>query len=197
MYIECKLKREGGSKIEIGTTQYHFAPQPDGAHVALVENEDHQDRFLGISEGYRVYRGTEKPAAAAVILAATTAVELGIGEHEEQSDEPAPAALTVSAQHDPIYTIHGKDHALADVTAQAAAANGLSADDWNSLSDEARADLTDAQLDVLAADTNGDGNVDASEGRAALVAQYQAKFGKKPHHKLSVDKIRAELALAQ
>lgn len=30
--------------------------------------------------------------------------------------------------------------------------------------------------------------------RDALVAQYQAKFGKKPHHKLGIEKIRAELA---
>jgi hypothetical protein len=30
--------------------------------------------------------------------------------------------------------------------------------------------------------------------RDALIAQYQAKFGKKPHHKLGVDKIKAALA---
>lgn len=45
-------------------------------------------------------------------------------------------------------------------------------------------------------DTNGDGVVDNSEERAALVEQYAAKFGKKPHHKLSAEKIRAELEKA-
>jgi hypothetical protein len=58
--IECKLIREGGSFIPMGDIEYHFAPQPDGAHVALVENEEHADRFLSITEGYRLYRGETK-----------------------------------------------------------------------------------------------------------------------------------------
>lgn len=190
MYIECKLKREGGSKIEIGSTQYHFAPQADGAHVAFVENPEHQDRFVSIPEAYRIYRGAEAPAPTAKPVAATP-VELGIGEQEEDNDSDAPD-LIVSVQHDPSYEIHGKTYTLAAVTLLAAA--GMSAADWNSLTDESRADLTDEALDKLAADTNCDGEVDATEERAALVAQYQAKFGKKPHHKLSVDKLRAELA---
>lgn len=44
------------------------------------------------------------------------------------------------------------------------------------------------------ADTNGDGVVDDSEERAELVKQYQERFGKKPHHKAGIEKIRAELA---
>jgi hypothetical protein len=195
MYIECKLKREGGSKVPLGNIEYHFAPQADGAHVAFVENPEHQDRFVSIPEAYRIYRGAETPAPTAAPVAATPA-ELGIGEHEESE---APAAQTIlygSDVHDARYTIHGKDYALGDIVALAAA--GMSADDWNSLSADTRADLIDEQLDKLSeadpADTNGDGTVDASEERAALVVQYQAKFGRKPHHKLSVDKIRAELA---
>ena len=56
--IECKLHRKDGSIIPIDGIEYHFVPQPDGAHVANVENEEHVDRFLSISEAYRLYRGT-------------------------------------------------------------------------------------------------------------------------------------------
>ena len=38
-------------------TEYHFAPMPDGCHVAEVENPKHQDRFLEI--GYKIYRGED------------------------------------------------------------------------------------------------------------------------------------------
>jgi hypothetical protein len=56
MKIECKLKRPGGTHVTLGGVKYHFAPQADGAHVADVADEAHQDRLLGIAEAYRVYR---------------------------------------------------------------------------------------------------------------------------------------------
>ena len=46
MRIECKLHREGGTKVEIDGTEYHFEPQADGTHAADVTNEDHIARFL-------------------------------------------------------------------------------------------------------------------------------------------------------
>ena len=49
MKIECILKREGGSVVDLGGVEYHFEPLADGAHVADVENEAHIDRFLSIS----------------------------------------------------------------------------------------------------------------------------------------------------
>lgn len=42
-------------------------------------------------------------------------------------------------------------------------------------------------------DTNADGDVD----RAELVAAYETRFGRKPHHKISAAKIRAELEQAE
>lgn len=66
--VECKLIREGGSYAEVGGIEYHFAPQEDGAHVATIENEDHADVFLGIREGYRLYRGVAKVEAPATVI---------------------------------------------------------------------------------------------------------------------------------
>lgn len=53
MRIRCKLIREGGSKITIGETEYHFKPGPDG-HIADVTVKDHVARFLAIPEGYEL-----------------------------------------------------------------------------------------------------------------------------------------------
>lgn len=60
MKIECILKRQGGTKAEIGGIEYHFAPQPDGAHVADVADNAHIQRFLSMPEGYRIYEAAGK-----------------------------------------------------------------------------------------------------------------------------------------
>lgn len=188
MHIECKIKREGGSHIPLGNITYHFAPQPDDAHVALVENPDHQDIFLGIKEGYRIYRGEHKPAAAVTIA------ELGQGtapvENELQEGSPDLVVLEGSTQHEAEYIIHGTTYPIGAIINAAVAASGLSAQDWNSLSDDGRADLIDVELEKL----NEAGPVTATDERAELAAQYKAKTGNAPHHTWDAEKIRAKLA---
>ena len=177
MQIECKLKREGGSKVELGGILYHFLPLPDGAHVADVEREDHQDRFLSIAEGYRLYRGTEAAPPQEI---------------QQQAKEDIAIALLGSSVHPATFDIGGKTLQLAEVVALAHIDSGLSAEDWNELSDEARADLIDEQLDKLdklAADA-GEPDTELND----LRAQYEAKFGKKPHPAMKADSIRAKLA---
>lgn len=63
MLIESKIKRPGGSYIELGGITYHFAPNAEGRHVCEVDNDDHVDRLLAIPEGFRLYR--DKPVTAA------------------------------------------------------------------------------------------------------------------------------------
>lgn len=55
MKLSCPVLRDGGSFVELWGTEYHFAPMPDGCHVAEVDIPEHQDRFLEI--GYKIYRG--------------------------------------------------------------------------------------------------------------------------------------------
>ena len=62
MKLSCPVIREGGSFVELWGTEYHFAPMPDGCHVAEVENQKHQDRFLEI--GYKIYRGEAEQQSA-------------------------------------------------------------------------------------------------------------------------------------
>lgn len=178
MQIESKIKRNGGTHIPMGTVTYHFAPLADGAHVAEVLDEAHQDRFLSISEGFRLYRPGQ-PAAAAEVL-------LGSSEH--------PAS----------FSIGGKDYALGDIVALAHKSSGLDATEWNELDESTRADMIDEQLDKLeAAATPPAPPVpvsevpppsDADNERVLLAAQYKEKTGRAPHHTWSSEKIREELA---
>lgn len=215
MHIECKIQRAGGTHVDMGDAQYHFAPQPDGAHVALVESERHQDRFLSISEGYRLYRGEHQPAPVAA-----TASEIGLTKAPDAEGVMEGAKtdfsdiLNGSDSHPASFDINGKTYSLGNVVAMAAKSNGLAAAEWNELSAEGRADMIDEELDKLneagpAAIGAAAGGVDAvaaaaTDGaaasinddavRAALVVQFEAKFGKKPHYAIGIEKLRQKLA---
>lgn len=75
VYIECKIRRKGGTRVVIDGRTYTFRPEggPDGPHVARVDHEGDRDRFLSISEGYRLHdvagpsRGVAARAAAAAV----------------------------------------------------------------------------------------------------------------------------------
>lgn len=174
MKIECPVTRHGGSKVELWGTEYHFQEQPDGAHVAEVADPKHQDRFLEI--GYRIYRPGQKAAAKA----------------EQKPAAPLKPEQTLlgSDVHPAEFEIGGKIVSLGEVVAAAFKRANTAAEQWNELPAETRHELIDAELDFLAEDDSGDGD----DERAALVEQYVAKYGKKPHHKLGVDKIREALA---
>lgn len=96
MRIECKLIREGGTTADIDGVEYHFAPQADGAHVADVENEDHVDRFLGIGEAYKLYRGkadTEEAGDDIDALKAAYTEKFGKAPHHKLSAAKIKEAL--------------------------------------------------------------------------------------------------------
>lgn len=163
MQIECKLKREGGSDIDIGGLIYEFRPLPDGAHVADVADEEHIARFLAIPEGYRLYKPGQKED------------ELTVG-------------LFGSSSHPASFEIGGKTYRLEDIVASAHAASGLSPEEWNELSEDARADLIDEELDKLAEAAGG-----ADEALTQAREDYKAKFGKYPHAASKLDTILAKL----
>lgn len=183
MKIECLVKREGGSTVELFGKTYAFKPQPDGAHVAEIEDADAQDRFLSIAEGYRVYRPGRAAAPAP---------------EKPKAPKVATALLLGSDNHPDPISINGTDHRLGDIVAAAHAASGMTADDWNALPADEREALIDEQCDLIA-----DGAIapattaEPVADRESLAAQYKAKFGKAPHGKWSAEKIAEELAKAE
>lgn len=190
MDIECKLKREGGTHVRIETTDYHFAPLPDGAHVAAVANEAHQDRFLAIPEAYGPYRGKGKPGVKTAASAPTPQPA-----SDAAPSNNTPELLGASGYLDG-YEFGGKAYAFADIVALAQQTSGRDAAAWNALEEAARADLIDAELDKLSETAGDQDPADVPDDeRAALVEQYRTKFGKAPHGKWGADKIREALAV--
>lgn len=186
MKIECKLKRQGGTKAELDGVQYHFEELTDGAHVANVESEAHIDRFLAIPEAYRVYHGKEDPTGKPqAVTKATLAAKV---------EEPKAAGmLEGSDSHPPQFDIGGKTYSLAEIVRKAFEASGLEDVEWNDLDDSDRAAKIDIVLDDLADAAEKAGAGDDAE-REALVEQFKAKFGKAPHPSAKIETIKAKLA---
>lgn len=193
MDIECKLKRAGGTKVTLDKTEYHFAPQADEAHVAHVANEAHADLLLAIPEGYRVYRGAHVASAGPTIEQQVERVLASAPAAAPVDEAPAAEVLIGSSVHPATFNIHGTTYQLGDIVARAHKGSGLDVQEWNELEDGTREDMIDEVLDALAADTNKSGIVSAAEDKAHLAKQYEAKFGKKPHHNLSAAKLREAL----
>ena len=192
MKIQCTIIRDGGTTVDIGRTQYHFEPLSDGCHVANVENQDHIDRFLSISDGYKLYRGDLDPVGVPV--------EVSLPIVNDKSDnryfkDSTARALFGSSVHEKEYQIGETNYTLDAVIKIAFEKSALTPEDWNDLDDDDRCAKIDIVLDDLAEaaeQTKPQG--EAPDERAELVAQYKEKFGKAPHYRLSIDKLKEEIA---
>jgi hypothetical protein len=94
MLIESKIRREGGSHIDIGGTDWHFKPGADGAHVCDVTDEAAIARLLAIPEGFRLVSAAPAPTAAPAPVQASATTESApaesgmvlIGDDEQRVD---------------------------------------------------------------------------------------------------------------
>lgn len=144
MKIQCILERKGGTITDIGGVEYHFEPLEDGAHVADVENEAHIDRFLSISESFRLYRGEGSPTGKPKLIADT-------GSSAAPASEDAPAKrLSGSADHPPSFEVNGKTYTQMEIVKIAFAESRMTEDEWNELPEEDRAARIDMALDDMA-----------------------------------------------
>lgn len=82
LLIESILKREGGTVIPMPNPDvtYHFAPDQEGRHVAVVADPGHAQRFMQITEGFRLVGAVAAPPMGAKIEAPAA------------PEAPAPAA---------------------------------------------------------------------------------------------------------
>lgn len=72
-YIECLIKRAGGSFVDLGTARYHFEPAtglPNAPHIAEIDDAD-AVTLLRIPEAYRPASDSDLPIPA---LMATTSI---------------------------------------------------------------------------------------------------------------------------
>lgn len=182
MKIECTIKREGGTVVDLDDKTYHFEPQEDGRHVADVEIEAHIERFLAVPESFRILR--TKPSEAVNTIIAPV--------------EDVPPAVVIDAEllgstsHPASFEINGQAYQIADVVEHAFRDSGLTVEDWNGLDDETRATKIDIVLDGIEA---GDVEIEqpaVEDDRPALVAAYRERFGKNPG-RMTNENIKAAL----
>ena len=69
--VECILKRDGGSRVDMGGgSVYHFHPKNDpaqaGRDIAVVSDKAHFQRFMQIPEGYQIPEDLSATAAPAL-----------------------------------------------------------------------------------------------------------------------------------
>lgn len=187
MKIQCKLKREGGTRAEIGGIEYFFEPLADGTFVCEVEDEAHIDRFLSISEAYKVYLGSGKTkfkpqkVSESVALPALKA---------EDTKELAP--LSGSDLLPPQFEVGDRVVTQLEAVKIAFAASGLTSDEWNDLGDEERAARMEVALDEIVETEETNAEIDAADV-ATLTALYKQRFGKAPHHMWSTETLVSKL----
>jgi len=191
MKIQCIAQRDGGSKVDIDGIEYHFEPLADGCHVADIEDTKHQDRFLGLSEGYKLYRGDLEPVGKPTKLRMPVANDQGDLRRQEST---VARVLYGSDVHEATYEINGATYQLGDIVSKAFEASNLSPEEWNALEPEDRHARIDIALDDLAEGVEQVAKTVEGDERTALVEAYKAKFGKAPHYRASVETLKAALA---
>lgn len=102
MQIECKLKRHGGSKIDVGGTTYHFKPanpnDPNSPHLCDVKDKNHAQRFLGISEGYCLPGDAPAQKPAAPVAPPPSPTDQTVASTEQAPADPATAPVVASTE---------------------------------------------------------------------------------------------------
>lgn len=209
MQIQCILKREGGTYVDLPGRKYHFAPQADGKHVAEVEDPAHIATLLSIKEAYRMVGAPDtKPV---------TAVAHVIDPGADGADEIDTTILIGSDNFPATFEINGRTYQLGAIVARAQKDSGLDGATWNELTADQRDIKIEQVLDQLedgeitdvpdigeaGAEPPADiapppavlQNVDAEAAeRAELAAQYKAKFGKNPPSTMLIENLRAKVA---
>ena len=192
MKIECLQRRKGGSTgyTRGGTAAYHFKPDDQGRLVAEITNQEHAAHFLGIPEGYRFLKTNDTdtiPEGVRLIagnIADPDAVdrlesELQVSKLlvEKLSADLKESRERIAAQASEIADLKRR----IDLADTALDGEPDAPTEVQVPTDEPKADAPDAKPEK-------------SAERLKLEDAHKAKFGRKPHHNLSDEKIAAMLA---
>lgn len=159
--IECTIKKI--RTVTLGDSAYQFKPDDNGRFVSVVEDEEHADRLLEIRCYREIFAAPIVPIEPAPPVAPTAPVE--------------PAAATTLDK------------------AEGAAAQGDPAPAGQA--GAAPANITGLGIGnaIQPPDDGGAGQEDGEKkpvplDREALAAEFEKKFGKKPHHSQSAERIK-------
>lgn len=109
MLIECLIKREGPTTLDLDKARITFADNGTGRFVADVQSTDHQRRLLSLKRFYRPYNATEEPVEETVSQQAppvpgenaTDRLNMAIlNAYEDGTKDPAAIAAEVGCKTD-------------------------------------------------------------------------------------------------
>lgn len=180
MKIESIIRRKNGTRVEMDDQVYHFKPTPeDVRHIADVSVAAHVKRFLAIPEGFQPAEVSEQPKEPAGEQFATLA---GV-----QNEDGSVSTLAQLPREDLLVLARDMDIANADDLSDEELIKAISAE-------PVEIDEQEDEADQKSEQDAGGKEEPAELSRDDLAKQYEAKFGKKPHHKLSAERIAQILA---
>lgn len=124
--------------------------------------------------------GTTQAPAAPAAAPATAVTSSSAPKSDAETDKLPPEALVLlgSSTLGSLIEIGDRQAQLGEVVAAAHAASGLSVEDWNGLTEEARDELLQAQIDVMREaavkrDSNGQGDAKDQKVKAVFPRKVQ------------------------
>jgi hypothetical protein len=190
--IQCILIREGGTKVSIDETDYHFMDDGDGNHVAPVTIQKHIDRFMDIPEGYRLFKGASGQASEPVSMGANVVDPTDWDTIMTQHNTPEPAVgLRTPVAVEPITTA-----AVEPAPAEPAAVDPITSDapiTPEPAAVEPEPDLEHAVLEPQDPLVAGEVVALKDMNDAQLRTVYEDEVGRKPHPAAKADTMRGSI----
>lgn len=219
MKIESVIRRPQGTKVELDNVLYHFKPEgeDDPRHVADVKRDEHIRTFLSIPEGYRPLEGEkvsaslqkqidedtelkgstvhaavyeihgEKVDLDSLVLMAFDDSGLSREEWNELDDQKRYVYLDKT-----LASLKGEDK---EPIEQVPEDSPMTGEGYPSPEEGGKAttELTATTAEQLEKAKEAKGEQPEELDRDALAAKYKEKFGRKPHHSMSAERIKAAL----
>lgn len=214
MKIESLIRRPEGTKVELDNILYHFVPKgEDARHIAEVEREAHIRTFLAVPEGYQPVEGEkvskklqeqleeesklngsavhaakydfhgEEVKLDDIVLMAFDDSGLTREEWNELDDQKRYVYLDKT-----IASLKGEEKEPIEIVPADSELPGA-----GQPSPEAGGDTT-IKTDLPQPENIEEANDSGQElDRDALALKYKEKFGRKPHHSLSAERIKQAL----
>lgn len=216
MKIESLIRRANGTKVDLDNVQYHFKQNgEDPRHVADVKREEHIRSFLNIPEGYQPLEGEkvskemqkqldedaelngstvhaakydfhgEEVKLEELVQMAFDDSGLSREEWNELNDQKRYAFIDTT-----IASLKGDEKGPEEIVPDDSQlpGDGQPQSD-NNASGDATTNTKQPQPENIEEAPDSGQALD----RDALVAQYKEKFGRKPHHSLSAERIKQAL----
>lgn len=205
MKIESIIRRKAGTRIQLEEQHYHFKPtEEDERHCAEVGIEAHVERLLSITEGFRP---ADEPATEApkikgsvvhpALFTLTNGETLTLAELTSRAftasgmDLTAWNALSDQERYEQLDTTLGEINE--ELVAPSAPTLEPETKDEPATTETKTVDEADDESVDEETVAKDEPATEAVLNREALATQYEAKFGKKPHHKLSAERIKQVL----